>query len=76
MKWAGHQHCKRHWKRQTSWNGKANAGNISDPAIIQELSGEGVGDIEGIEGVYKITLKIEQEATDVIDRLRSLHLNY
>ncbi len=53
-----------------------NAGNISNPAVVQELSGEKVGGIEGIEEVYEITLRIEQEATDAIDRLWSLHLNY
>ena len=53
-----------------------NSGNIFNPAVIQELLGEGVGDIEGIKGAYKITLGIEQEATDTTDRLKSLHLNY
>jgi hypothetical protein len=36
--------------RRISWNGTANAGNISNLAAIQEILEEGVGDIKGIEG--------------------------
>ncbi len=45
---------------------------ISDASVVQVLSGEGVGEIDIIEGAYDITLRIEQEAIDAIDRLRSL----
>jgi hypothetical protein len=45
---------------------------ISDSSVVQVLSGEGVGEIDIIEGAYDITLRIEQEAIDAIDRLRSL----
>jgi hypothetical protein len=39
--------------------------------LVQELSGEGVGDIEGIKGACEFKLGIEQEVTDLINRLRS-----
>ena len=48
---------------------------ISDARVVQVLSGEGVGEIDRIEGAYEITLRMEQEAIDAIDRLRSLHVN-
>jgi hypothetical protein len=49
---------------------------ISDTSVVQVPSEEGVGEIDRIKGAYKITLRIEQEAIDTIDRLRSLHVNY
>jgi hypothetical protein len=48
---------------------------ISNTSIVQVLLGEGVGEIDCIEGAYKITLRIEQEAIDTINRLRLLHVN-
>ena len=45
---------------------------IPDASVVQVLSGEGVGEIDIIEGAYDITLRIEQEAIDAIDKLRSL----
>ena len=45
---------------------------IPDASVVQVLAGEGVEEIDIIEGAYDITLRIEQEAIDAIDRLRSL----
>ena len=49
---------------------------ISDTSVVQVLLGEGVEEIDCIEGAYEITLRIEQEAIETIDRLWSLHVNY
>ena len=48
------------------------AQKASDPNVVCVLSGEGVGEIDHIEGAYELTLRIEQEAIDSINRLQSL----
>jgi nitronate monooxygenase len=52
-----------------------NCRRISDISVIPVLSGEGVGEINSIEGAYEITIRIEKEAIDTIDRLWSSHVN-
>lgn len=47
------------------------AQEASDPRVVCILSGEGVGEIDHIEGAYDVTLKIEEEAIDCINRLQS-----
>lgn len=44
----------------------------SDATAVPVYAGQGVGEIESIEGAYDITLKVEQEAIDTIERLRSI----
>lgn len=44
----------------------------SDPNVVPTLSGEGVGEIYSIDGAYDLTLRIEQEAIDTIDRLKTI----
>ena len=43
----------------------------SDASVIATLAGEGVGEIDSVEGAYEITLRMEEEAVDTIDRLRT-----
>ena len=45
---------------------------MSNANAVSVLAGEGVGEIYSIEGAYHITLKLEEEAIDTIDKLRSL----
>lgn len=45
---------------------------VSDPNVVCCLSGEGVGEIDHIEGAYDVILRIEEEAIDTIDRLQSI----
>ncbi len=47
------------------------AQEASDPRVVCILSGEGVGEIDHIEGAYDVTLRIEEEAIDCINRLQS-----
>ncbi|KAL3793574.1 hypothetical protein ACHAW5_002854 [Stephanodiscus triporus] len=49
--------------------------DISDADVVPVLAGEGVGEIYDIEGAYEVTLRIEEEAMDAINRLRSMHFN-
>mmetsp|Transcript_14500 Transcript_14500/g.25495 ORF Transcript_14500/g.25495 Transcript_14500/m.25495 type:complete len:366 (-) Transcript_14500:20-1117(-) len=46
---------------------------MSDANVVPVLAGEGVGEINSIEGASEITLKLEGEAIDTLDRLRSLY---
>jgi len=48
------------------------AQKASDPRVVCILSGEGVGEIDHIEGAYDVTLRIEKEAIDSINRLQTL----
>ena len=48
------------------------AQKASDPRVVCILSGEGVGEIDAIEGAYDVTLRIEEEAIESINRLQSL----
>ena len=50
------------------------AQKASDPCVVCILSGEGagVGEIDHIEGAYDVTLRIEKEAIDSINRLQTL----
>ena len=48
------------------------AQKASDPRVACVLSGEGVGEIDRIEGAYEVTLRIEEEAIESINRLQSL----
>jgi nitronate monooxygenase len=50
------------------------ASQMGDPSQVQVLAGEGVGEIDAIESAYDIVLKVDQEARDVIDNLRKLHI--
>lgn len=50
------------------------AQQASDPNVVCTLAGEGVGEIERIEGAYDVTLKIEEEAIDTIHRLQGMFL--
>ena len=43
----------------------------SDASVIATLAGEGVGEMDSVEGVYEMTLRMEEEAVDTIDRLRT-----
>ena len=47
------------------------AQKTSDPRVVCILSGEGVGEMDHIEGAYDVTLRIEEEAIDCINRLQS-----
>lgn len=49
------------------------AKKLSDKNVVPVLAGEGVGEIESIEGAYQITLKIEEEAIGAIEKLKSIH---
>ncbi|KAL7553944.1 hypothetical protein ACHAWF_018843 [Thalassiosira exigua] len=49
------------------------SGEMSDGNIVPVAAGEGVGEIDGIEGAYQITLQVEQECVDAIERLQSLY---
>mmetsp|Transcript_24774 Transcript_24774/g.50105 ORF Transcript_24774/g.50105 Transcript_24774/m.50105 type:complete len:410 (-) Transcript_24774:73-1302(-) len=44
----------------------------SDGDVVCVLAGEGVGEIDSIEGAYDIVMKIEEEALEIIDRLKSI----
>lgn len=44
----------------------------SDGDVVCVLAGEGVGEIDSIEGAYDIVVKIEEEALETIDRFKSL----
>ena len=46
------------------------AQKASDPCVVCILSGEGVGEIDHIEEAYDVTLRIEKEAIDSINRLQ------
>ena len=48
------------------------AQKASDPRVVCILSGEGVGEIDSIEGAHDVTLRIEEEAIESINRLQSL----
>ena len=48
------------------------AQKASDPRVVCILSGEGVGEIGSVEGAYDVTLRIEEEAIESINRLHSL----
>lgn len=43
----------------------------SDAEVIPTLAGEGVGEIASIDGAYALTLRLEKEAIDAIDALKS-----
>ncbi|KAL9186844.1 hypothetical protein ACHAXT_010564 [Thalassiosira profunda] len=44
----------------------------ADKDVVPVLAGEGVGEINSIEGAYDVTLRMEEEAIDVIKRLQSM----
>eukprot|EP00580_Thalassiosira_gravida_P002072 CAMPEP_0201609100 /NCGR_PEP_ID=MMETSP0492-20130828/11446_1 /ASSEMBLY_ACC=CAM_ASM_000837 /TAXON_ID=420259 /ORGANISM="Thalassiosira gravida, Strain GMp14c1" /LENGTH=368 /DNA_ID=CAMNT_0048074331 /DNA_START=170 /DNA_END=1276 /DNA_ORIENTATION=+ len=46
---------------------------ICDATVVPVYAGQGVGEIDSIEGAYDITLKVEEEVIETMDRLRSLH---
>ena len=48
------------------------AQQASDPNVVCTLAGEGVGEIECIEGAYDVTLRIEEEAIDTMNRLQGM----
>ena len=45
-----------------------------DTCVIPVLSGRGIGEIDSVERTYEITIRIEEEAIDTIDRLWSSHV--
>ncbi|KAL7436314.1 hypothetical protein ACHAXM_005169 [Skeletonema potamos] len=49
------------------------AQKTSDPHVVCILSGEGVGEIDQIEGAYDLTMRIEEEAISSINRLQSIY---
>jgi nitronate monooxygenase len=51
------------------------AQKASDPQVVCILSGEGVGEIDHIEGAYDVTMRIEEEAIDSINRLQSISIS-
>ena len=44
----------------------------SDTTVLPTLSGEGIGEINSIEGAYDITLRIETEAADTIKTMQQI----
>jgi nitronate monooxygenase len=50
------------------------AQQASDPNVVCTLAGEGVGEIERIEGAYDVTLRLEVEAIDTMNRLQGMFL--
>jgi len=48
------------------------ARKLSDASILCNYSGEGVGEVHAIEGACNALMRIEKEAADAIDRLKSL----
>ena len=50
------------------------AQQASDPNVVCTLAGEGVGEIECIEGAYDVTLRIEEEAINTMNRLQAMFL--
>jgi nitronate monooxygenase len=52
------------------------AQKASDPHVVCILSGEGVGEIDHIEGAYDVTMRIEEEAIKSINQLQSICNDY
>lgn len=46
--------------------------DASDENVVPVLAGEGVGEINSIEGAYQITLKLEEEAIKAIESIQSV----
>lgn len=44
----------------------------SDSNVVPTLAGEGVGEIDSIEGAYDVTLRLEREAAEAISRLSTI----